>query len=175
MKNPNYGGGSIDMPEYQAPAFASAGTASRLSGGDYGRLENSIRESQWAPIEALKTQRFSDIDQEMADRGLYTSGVGADTKESIFARDFLPAYTQSANQAVATRYGLEQADNTAANAFNLQNAGMTNQFNLQDSAGRNAAQWAPLEYLLGLYNQTGGTNSRGSSSSWNMNTSGSIG
>lgn len=174
-QNTNNGAGQFALPDYQGATFTGAGPASRLGGGDYGRLENSIRESQWAPIDALKTQRFADIDQEMADRGLYTSGVGADTKESIFARDFLPAYQGAANQAVSTRYGLEQADNQAANAFNLNSANMANQFNMQDAAGRNQAAWAPLEYLLGLYNQTGGSNSTSKGSSWNTNMSGSIG
>lgn len=159
--------GQLSMPEYQGQGYVNPGQVSRLAGGDYDRLENSIREAQWAPIDALKTRRFADIDQSVADRGLYASGISDDTKQQIFTTDFLPAYQQAATQAVATRYGLEQSDNQAANTFNLASSGAENAFNLQDAAARNQAAWTPYEYLLNLYNQTGGSNTK--SSGWNVN------
>jgi|LGOV01.1.fsa_nt_gb hypothetical protein len=137
--------------DYQAPEMQ------RLAGGDYDQLEQSLLGSQTSMLDSQWANRKDSINQDMADRGLYASGIGAQAENEIFASDFLPAYQQAAAGATAQRYGMESQDNAMANQMAMSNAG-------QDFA----SQWAPYEYLMGLYNNTGGTISSSKSGGWNF-------
>lgn len=137
--------------EYQAPA------AKTLTGGDYDALQNSLYSSQATALDSQWAKQKDAINQDMADRGLYTSGIGAQAENKIFSDSYLPAYQQAAANASAQRYALQAQENESANNVALTNA-----------AQNYVSSWAPYEYLMGLYNQTGGTISKSNSSSMNF-------
>lgn len=137
--------------QYQAPE------TQRLSGGDYDALQQSLYDSQAGALDTQWARRKEDITQDMADRGLYASGIGTQAENEVFADTFAPAYQQAASNAASTRYGLESQDNTMANQMAVANA-------QQDFS----SAWAPYEYLMGLYNGTGGTISSQKSSGWSF-------
>ena len=138
--------GWLQGPEmqYQAP------TTQRLSGGDYDRLEQNLLGSQTAMLDSQWANRKADINQDMA-------GIGTQAENEVFADTFAPAYQQAAAGAAAQRYGMESQDNAMANQMSMANA-------QQDFS----SQWAPYEYLMGLYNGTGGTISSQKSSGWSF-------
>lgn len=127
-------------------------TAQTLTGGDYDALQNNLYNSQATALDSQWAKQKDSINQDMADRGLYTSGIGAQAENKIFSRDYLPAYQQAASNAASQRYALQAQENESANNMALTNA-----------AQNYASSWAPYEYLMGLYNQTGGTISTSSS------------
>lgn len=137
--------------QYQAPEMQ------RLSGGDYDALQQSLYGAQESALDTQWARRKEDITQDMADRGLYASGIGTQAENEVFADTFAPAYQQAAAGAAAQRYGMESQDNSMANQMAISNAG-------QDFA----SQWAPYEYLMGMYNQTGGTITNQKSSGWSF-------
>lgn len=136
---------------YQSP------TAQTLTGGDYSALEQNLYNSQATALDSQWAKQKDAINQDMADRGLYTSGIGAQAENKIFSDSYLPAYQQAASNAASQRYALQAQENDSANNMALTNA-----------AQNYASAWAPYEYLMGLYNQTGGTISKSNSSSMNF-------
>jgi len=135
--------------QYQAP------DAQRLEGGDYDRLEQNLYNAQASALDTQWDRRRDDINQDMADRGLYASGIGTQNENRVFADSFAPAYQQAAAGAAAQRYGMESQDNA-----------MTNEMAMSNAQNEYASAWGPYEYLMGLYNGTGGTIQSQSSSGW---------
>jgi hypothetical protein len=84
----------------------------------------------------------------MANRGIWSSGI-AERSQNDISEKLAPMYTQAGANAVATRYGMEQADNQGASNFNLQSAGMENNYNL--TSAQNYNNWA--QGMYGLQNQ----------------------
>lgn len=137
--------------EYESPE------ARTLGGGDYDRLEQQILQSRTAPLDAAWSRRGKEIDQDMADRGLWSSGVGIQAKNDTFAQDFLPAYTQAGGEAATQRYGAQMQENQSQNAQDMENA--SRKFD---------SKWRPFDALMGLYNGTGGVVSSSQGGGWSI-------
>ena len=130
---------------FQAATITDPGSALQLVGGDYNRLEQNILASRMAPLQQAMAAQYQMTDQEMADRGIYASGIGSQAKERIFTRDYLPQINSAAADSVAQRYGLESGDNNATNSFNLGRANTLNTANLQQSSNQNAFNTSAAE------------------------------
>lgn len=138
-------------PDYSSPGFKS------MSGGDYDRLEQNIVASRTAPLESAWKVREGDINQQMADRGIWASGAPIKVQNETFARDFLPAYQQAGAEAAVQRYGAQAAETAAQNAFNQKEA--EQQWN---------AGWRRPDFAAGIYNGTGGVISSSSGGGWSI-------
>ena len=134
--------------------FSDVGDARTMSGGDYDRLEQSMVASRTAPLERAWSLRKQDIDQSMADRGIWASGAPVQVQQEEFEQSFLPAYTQAGAEAATQRYGAQANELQALNQFALSRANETNQFNLADTAAQNQYQLsrAGEENQFGLSN-----------------------
>lgn len=201
--NPNYvparDSYTINSPQYQTPAYQTSnytsgqpidpGSAARLAGGDYNKLEQSILESRTAPLDYAFKKAQAGVDNDAAKRGVWSSGLAIQSQHDLVDR-FAPELRAAAADANTARIGAEQADNNAMNTFNMSRAGLLTNANLAESAQKNsfnqteAAQknsfnmenanrkynsaWTPLNYLKDLYNGTGGTISSGSGGGWNF-------
>jgi hypothetical protein len=142
---------ALPWASYQAPGYES------LSGGDYDKLQQSILDSRMSPINQAMQSRFKDLDQSMADRGLYTSGLPDQAKQKMYVQDFQPAIVQAGADAATQRYGMEATDLQGKNAAAMENA----------QRGYDSS-WRPQEYLQGLWNGTGGIVSNSTSSGWSI-------
>jgi hypothetical protein len=123
------------------------GSVNRLAGGDYDRLEQSIIESRLAPLRQFEQRQREALDQSLADRGIYSSGLAVEAQNDL-SRELAPTISQAANEAVTTRYGFEQGDNQSANRYQLGRSGMLNEFNL--SSDRYGLDRANLQNQYGL-------------------------
>jgi hypothetical protein len=135
-----------DAPEYQA-----------LEGGDYDALERNIITSRTAPLDEAWRKSRETINQDAADRGLWSSGVPIKNEQDFYAQNFIPAYQQAGADAAVQRYGMQQQDLQNRNSANMENAQREYE-----------APWRFLDYGQGLYNQTGGVLSSGGSSGWSI-------
>lgn len=137
--------------DYNAPTYQG------LANGDYDALEQSLYNSQASALDKAWGTRSKDMTQSMADRGLWSSGQVDKALNQTYGEEFLPQYQQAANSAAAQRYQLQSGDLAAQNQFNLANA--QQQYD---------ADWRENDYKAGLWNNTGGVLSSGSSSGWSI-------
>jgi len=121
-----------------------SGFARALHGGDYNALQQSILESRVIPLEYAMRGAQEQVDQDLADRGLYSSGLAVRAKNDVQER-FAPVLASAAADAVTQRYGLQAQDLGNVNQYELGRAGMLNsanqagdQFRLADTAGLNS-------------------------------------
>lgn len=142
----NTSGLGYTKPDYEA-----------LGGGDYDAYENSIYNSAASKLDTAWGNRQEDVNQSMADRGLWASGVAEQVMQDDYNENWLPQYQQAANQAAQQRYTMQAADLANKNSFNQTNAE-------QDYNSR----WRPLDYAQGLYNGTGGVISSSNSGGWSI-------
>jgi hypothetical protein len=165
----NYGSASIANTVRNSGAFNAANqldtnqlgytspTYESLNNGDYNALEQSIINSRTAPLDTAWNKYKESENQQMADRGLWSSGMPIKEQQKYYAENFLPAYQQAGADAATQRYTMQQSDLTAKNAAAI------------DAAQKEyEAKWRPLDYAQGLYNQTGGVMSSGTSSGWSI-------
>lgn len=145
MFNINY-----NQPVYQAP-----GQFQGLSGGDYDALQQSIYQGETAGLKQYENEARENVDQSLSNRGIWSSGI-AQAAQNDLTDSLADNYQRAGANSVAQRYRMQQQDLMAQNAYNQGNSQFLNQFNLQGAGQEYASQWAPLEYLQGLYNQTGG-------------------
>lgn len=168
-----------NTPDYQKAQIVDPGSASRLANGDYAQLEKNILESRTAPLVQALGQAQIGVDNDAAKRGIWSSGLAMQGQENL-ASKFAPELRAAAADASTARIGAEQADNNTANSYNLNRASNLNQagqfdsaqrnsFEMENAQRRNTAQWAPANYLAGIYNGTGGQTSSSSGSGWNFN------
>lgn len=179
---------------YQSPDFVSGdntagfvnpGESNRFNDGDYDALQQSVFDRSTAGLREFETDERGRIDDSLAKRGLYSSGV-AERAQLELSDNLGDSWQRAGAEAVSARYGLQQADNRADEQFRLASSGLENQtnqvnaglglqtdslenqFNVNNASAQSDSAWRPLDYLQGLYNQTGGTISSGSSSGWNF-------
>lgn len=183
---PNSG---LYFPEYQQSGFTEAGytdpgaftgpgNAKTLSGGDYDRLERSIVGSRWAPLMRSKELDREALNQSLADRGIYSSGLAVESENDLAER-YAPQFAAAGAEAAAQRYGLQAQELQGLNQYNLSSSDMANQYRLNtanmanqyaanEAARRTAfdqqqadqiyrSNWAPLEYLQNLWSGTKGS------------------
>lgn len=128
--------------------YVSPGDYQRLSDGDYEALQKSLYEGAIAGLTNQEKTWREQSDQGMANRGIWSSGI-AERSQNDISEKLAPMYTQAGANAAATRYGMEQADNQGASNYNLQSAGMENNYNLTNAQNYN--NWA--QGMYGLQNQ----------------------
>ena len=145
----------LNIPQYQAPEFTGSGSPQSLSGGDYNRLEQSIVDSRWAPLQRYETQQRERTDEDLNKRGIWSSGIATQAQGDV-TEQFAPQYAAAGADAAAQRYGLQAQEQQFMNQLAQQEATRKTGFDADQAAQEYTSQWAPLEYLMGLYNQTGG-------------------
>lgn len=180
MQNPAYtsAGGYVKPSDYVAPGVyqpntagfidpasqglkqAGAGNVSadltRLSDGDYKRLEESIFGSAKGGLDQAVELRNQDINQEMSDRGLWSSGMPIQQQAKEFRDNFAPLYLKAAQDAAAQRYALESGDNQNINSANTQMGIARGQYGTQASianANNDAGYKTALMNSINQYNQ----------------------
>lgn len=167
----NWGMGSVEKgqnsnvfanTQYNAPNYNQA-SYQGLSGGDYDAFEQALYQSQISGLSDYETQARENADQDAANRGIWSSGLAMQNQNDITDK-FADNYQSAGANAAAQRYMMQQQDLAGQNQFNQNNAAMENTFNQGNAQQQYAAQWAPLEYLMGMYNQTGGAISSSKSS-----------
>lgn len=148
MSDPKY---TVPIEGYKAPQLE------RAAGGDYDRLERSIVDSRTAPINRAWDLERESINQEMADRGLWASGVPAQRMQQRFEQAYMPAFKQAGAEAAQQRYGLEADERARMNQAAL------------DIANREYdSRWRPLDYKSGIWNNTGGVVSSSTGGGWSI-------
>lgn len=143
-----------NTPTYEAPVYSS------MNNGDYDRLEQNIYGSRTAGIDRAKTLDSQRVDADLAKRGIWSSGLAAAAQGDNNER-YAASYLQAGGDAATQRYGMQQQDLNAKNAFDAQQAAASYQ-----------AAWQPLNYYADLWNKTSGQNSSSSSRGFSMNAAG---
>lgn len=163
--------GSVNNPalniDYQAPIYQSSGPYQGLSNGDYNALQQSLYSGATAGLKQYEQDARDNIDQSLSDRGLWSSGI-AQAAQNDLTNSLADNYQNAGANAAAQRYGLQAQDLAQQNAYNQGESQFANQFNVQNANQNYASQWAPLEYLQGLYNQTGGVITNQKQSNWGI-------
>lgn len=161
--NTTYG---INAPKYSAPSYVDPGTAQTISNGDYNKLQSDLTDGYTAPLDYAKAKDTQNMNDSMAARGLWSSGLADKAILNNVDAVYAPQYAKAGADATNARYGLQSAENQMLNNYNTQNSGAQNTFNLQNATATDSSNWAPLNYLQGLWNGTGGTISNGSQSNF---------
>lgn len=143
--------GPHSFSAYQAP------TLERLKNGDYNALEQSIVDSRTAPLNRAWDLERKTINQDMADRGLWSSGIPVQAMQKRFEEAYLPQFQQAGADAATQRYNL-QANELA----------QMNQYAMDNAAKNYESKWRPLDYTAGIYNNTGGAISSSSGGGWSI-------
>lgn len=138
-----------------------------MSGGDYDRLEDSIVSSRWAPLQRYEGLMRERTDEDLNRRGIWSSGIATQAQGDI-TEQFLPQYTAAGAEAATQRYGAQQQEQQFLNQLTAQEAARETAYRQAEAQQQFASQWAPLEFLMGLYNQTGGAISSGKSKGFNV-------
>jgi hypothetical protein len=157
----------LDGMKYNSPEYTSAGGPRTLGDGDYDRLEQSMLTSRTEPLKYALSQAQSGVNDDAAKRGVWSSGLAMRSENDLAAR-FAPQLRAAAADASTARYAAEAGDNSAVNQFNLTEAAAKNAYDMENANRRYSSQWAPANYLAGIYNGTGGAVSSGSGGGWNF-------
>lgn len=143
---------------YVPAEFTSAGSAKTIGAGDYNKLQQALITARTAPLALRQREDESKANESLAKRGIWSSGIAERDLNDI--REGYSAQEQAAiNEAIAQRYGLQQADYAQANQFALANAQMKNQTALANASNQNAWNQSANQYalsraaLLNQYNQ----------------------
>jgi hypothetical protein len=150
LNNPDeYGTGNFPNHQYQSPE------TERLS-ADYDQLQDRLTEGYTAPIDRARARQMQQSNQDMSDRGIYTS-LNAIRANNSVDEGYIPQYAQAGANATNARYQLEAGDIAAANAAKMENANRTYE-----------AKWRPEDYKAGVWNGTGGVVSSGKTGGWSI-------
>lgn len=154
---PQFESSNLALPEYQA-----------MQGGDYNRLESAVREGYLAPLKRFESVQREGVNQDAADRGIWSSGLAMQAQNDL-TEALAPQYVAAGSAATQARYDLESQERdrlyqSATNKYGL---------DMQERDDRFNANWAPLNYLQGLWNETGGSvsNQTNKSRGWGLNIS----
>lgn len=168
-------GNSFQMPEYEKPTYQNPGEYTGLNSGDYEGLTKNLTDARLAAITSAWDRTKNDINQEMSDRGLYTSGIGAQKEIDLYRDNVQPAIMQAVAEGQQAGLNLEQNDLAARNAYNLQSTNQANTFNQNQAQTGLAAAWQPYQYLADLWNNTKGQYSRSTGGTTSFNFAGGAG
>ncbi len=160
-------GASYFENAYQAPQYSDPGAAKTLSGGDYDRLEQSILQSRTAPLDRQYALDREMLDESLAKRGIWSSGLAARAQNDLSER-YAPAYAQAGGEATAQRYGMQSGELANLNNYALQQAGARNAYDMENANRLYQSLWRPADYLAGLWNGTGGSVASSSSFGFNV-------
>lgn len=154
--------GVFQDTDYNAPQYQQSNYQA-MNDGDYDAYEQALYDSQVAGLDQYEQRSRENVDQDAANRGIWSSGVAMQNQNDL-TDAFADNYQSAGANAAAQRYQMQQQDLQNQNNYNMNNAAMENQFNQNTAQQEYASQWAPLEYLMGMYNQTGGAVSSSKSS-----------
>jgi len=143
--------GQLSTPSYQAPSYQQGMTT-----GDYSQMQQQLLQGGEAGLDYQNAQAQKAMNNDAAKRGIWSSGLVSQENTDLQAA-LAPQYAAAGATAAGQAANLSQSNATAQNAFNQTNA--QNTYN---------SQWAPLNYLQGIYNQTGGAISNGSSENFSI-------
>lgn len=162
-------GQTIPANPYRAPEYVSQGGAKTLSQGDYSRLEDSLLGSRNAQLDRAKSLDTEKLNQSMADRGLYTSGVALAAQNDL-NETYAPQYLQAAADATAQRYGLQANENNMVNDYNTKADAAANTFNTNKANAIYSNSWDIPNYLKDVWSGTQGSYSisNNGSSGWSI-------
>lgn len=158
-----FGDTLMNVPEFDRRDFAGGGEARTLSGGDYDALQESLYGSATSGLSRFEEGERERIDQDLGDRGIYSSGAAVQAQGDL-TESLGDVYGRAGTDAATQRYLMQLQEQQTLNQRDLQAAQMENVYGLQAAEQDYGAQWAPLDYLAGLWGQTGGTKSSGGSS-----------
>lgn len=168
-------GNSFPMPEYEKPTYQNPGEYTGLNSGDYEGLTKNLTDARLAAINSAWDRTKNDINQEMSDRGLYTSGIGAQKEIDLYRDNVQPAIMQAVAEGQQAGLNLQQNDLASRNAYNLQSAGQANTFNQNQAQTGFTAAWQPYQYLADLWNGTKGQYSKSTGGTTSFNFAGGAG
>lgn len=161
MNNPNL---NID---YVAPEYQGSGDYQSLAGGDYDAFQQSLYDSSVAGLGQFEKEARMNADQDAANRGLWSSGIALANQNDI-TDSLADTYAKAGAGAATARYSLQANDLAAQNAWNQQEAAMLNNMAMENANREYASQWAPLDYLQGTWNGTGGVISNQKQGGWSV-------
>ena len=161
------GSNRLIAPQYRTPGYVYTGVPRTMSGGDYDRLEDSIVSSRWAPLQRYEQIARERTDEDLNKRGIWSSGLATQAQGDV-TEQFIPQYAAAGAEAAGQRYGLQSQEQQFLNQLTAQEAARETAYRQAEAQQKYASQWAPLEYLMGLYNQTGGAISSGKSGGFNF-------
>lgn len=171
-ENPDYKPGrstyALNAPSYEAPSYVASAAPKTLSGGDYEALQRAELQGNTAGLDYAKSKDLQNFNNSAGAKGIWSSGLALKGEGDIKA-GYAPQYEKAGADATAQRYGLQSGENQAVNAFNQQESGARNTFNANNAQQNYNSKWAPLNYLQGMWNGTGGAISNGSSGGFNFN------
>ena len=139
---------SLTGPQYAAPTYQSPGTPEDL--------QQQMAAGYDARTQYQQDQADKTLNSNLASRGIWSSGLAQQAQQAS-DDSFKAQYAQNGANSANAAANLNQQNANAQNTFNLANAGQVNQSN-----------WAPLNYLAGIWNGTGGQTSSGESSGFNF-------
>ena len=146
--------GIFNNTGYTAPEYQSS-NYQQMAGGDYNAYRQALYDGSTAGLRQYEGDARAGIDQSLSDRGLWSSGI-AQAAQNDLTEGIADSYAQAGANSTAQALAMKQQDLQGMNTFNQNATAMENQFNQGNAQQEYAAKWAPLEYLLGMYNQTGG-------------------
>lgn len=160
MFNANQSIGADGTPSTQytmnAPAFQNPNYKQGMTTGDYSQMQQQMLKGGEAGLDYQLGNAEKNLNNDAAKRGVWSSGLVQQADKDLQA-GFAPQYAAAGATAAGQAAQLSQSGAAAENAFNQTNA--QNTYN---------SQWAPLNYLQGIYNQTGGAISNGSSDNFSI-------
>jgi len=119
-------------------------TYSRLSDGDYARLEDSLKTAGEVSAKQAYDTTWGDLRETMSGNGLYGSSIMAKNAEQNVFQPYIDALTTNAATAANNRYAFQQSDNQyasdLANSIFQTRVGENtslNQMSLDEALGRN--------------------------------------
>lgn len=127
----------IAAQPFAASKYVDAGRARSLTGEDYNSLQQQLTQGYLAPVLAQLAKDTLAKDEELAARGIYTSGL-ADRSQSVLRGEYAPSITNAAAQATNQRYSLQSAEQQMLNNYALQRAAAANQANQFNAGGLNS-------------------------------------
>lgn len=116
----------IQAPNYQQ----SGGNYQGLMGGDYNRLEQSIRQPGEQAARSAYDQGYNNLQTTMGNRGMYGSSMMANQATQGLDATLQKTLADNAAMAATQRYGLEQTGLIDLNKYNLSREQQLNQYNM---------------------------------------------
>src|SRR6185369_2505784 len=131
-------------------------------------LQESLLKGGTAGLDYAKDRDTRMLNNDAAKRGIWSSGLVQQGQNDVNAT-YAPQYAAAGATAAGTAANLQNSQNQALNQYNLASSASQNAYNQNQASNTYNSQWAPLNYLKDIYNQSGGTISTGRSDSDNMN------
>lgn len=127
-----------EFPTWQSPNYSWSPRYQGLEDGDYGRLEQNLRQPGELAANQAYESRSRDFNAAMSGRGMYGSSLMSQAANEGLHREYANALTTNAANAVAKRYAMQAQDRQFAATQDLQRDSLQNRFNQADAQDFNA-------------------------------------